>query len=73
MVRADPNRISVVRTYPSIVSGVLTVAVFALSLMVLTRFSSVDPRRAMLPFSIGFLLYMAVYFVVMVAAEPYVR
>jgi hypothetical protein len=37
------------------------------------RFVPVDPGGTMLHFTVGFLVFMLFYFVVMIFAEPYLR
>ena len=73
MFRTLADRISLVEAYPSVVAGVIAIAVFGASLLLLGTFSSIDLRDLLVPFTVGFLTFMLFYFVVMLLIEPYLR
>lgn len=67
------ERVSFVETYPSLAAGAFAIAVFAGSLLLLGRYTSIDMGTLVLPFGVGFLVFMLFYFVVMLFAEPFLR
>ena len=57
----------------SVIAGVFGLVVFAGSLAVLSGTTSIDVRGLLVPFSLGFLVFVGFYLVVMVLVEPYLR